>query len=338
VIADLNAIVGDDRLVYLPQSATNVHQAAAHVRQRLQDTLRIERTIKGVVLLGDYATVPSWKMVSTSVQGPNDAPPPPDRAFDEDLCWVWSDDLYGDRNGDRLAELPVSRVPITPNDGWLVGDRFLSLPEAVAVFGVRSHEFAFADCMFKLIESGAMEMAPPASADTVGVNDLEARRLYLVLHGKPNIKTLFRSKGGGEVVNYDLLASHAPTRGVVFAGVCWGALIANKARAVARGESLDSRQTPDLAIALAFLEFGVSAFIGFTALHHLPNNADDAALGSPLHALFWQHVVNGEPPALALFNARHLYLDAVPSTLGESKVIAKHMKAYWSATCLGLGW
>jgi len=75
VIADLNAIVGDDRLVYLPQSATNVHQAAAHVRQRLQDTLRIERTIKGVVLLGDYATVPSWKMVSTSVQWPNDAPP-----------------------------------------------------------------------------------------------------------------------------------------------------------------------------------------------------------------------------------------------------------------------
>jgi hypothetical protein len=339
-IAEVRAIVGT-RLLFIPQSAKNVHQAARHVRQRLQQ----DSTITGVVLLGDYATVPSWKMVATSEQWPNESPPPPDRAFDDDLCWVWSDDLYGDRHGDRLADLPVSRVPITPNKGWL--DPYVPTPDALAAYGVRSDEFGFADCMYKIVDRGTMDKSPPAvaraarpdaSPANVGASDLEARRLYVVLHGQPAIRTFFRNSIGQVVVNYDVLADHAPTRGVVFGGVCWGALIANKARAVARGEPLDARSTTDLSIALAFLKFGVSAFVGFTALHWIPNDPTDAALGSPLHAHFWQRIVNGEPPALALFNARKCYLAAVPSGLDDARVIAKHMKTYWSATCLGLGW
>ncbi len=339
---EVGAFVGD-RLCIVPGKPTTVQDAASLVRQKLTDD-----SIKGVVILGDYEIVPSWAMVSTSNQWPETCPNPPTVGFDKDSWWVWSDDLYSDRNNVRMPEIPVSRMPVPYRDGWFRADPATPAAGSTVTIGLRSKEFAFADSVYQLIGQGeAMWNSPPTAAGQaagasgaltiLGPGDLEADQLYLVLHGRADVGTPFRGEGAVVAVNLAVVGGDWHSQGLIFAAVCWGVLTANSAASSHEGAVVNAR-TPDTSIALALLDHGMNAMVGFTALHYIPNDPTDASLGSPLHAYFWQHITNGAPPALALFQARIRYLNEVPMTGCDPSLMAKAMKTFWSATCLGLGW
>ncbi len=330
-----------DRLCIVPEQPTTVQDAASLVRQKLADD-----TITGVVILGNFEEVPSWAMISTSNKWPQACPRPPGVGPDEDDWWVWSDDLYGDRHNVRMPEIPVSRMPAPLSGGWLRVAP--DTPEAVSTvsIGLRSNEFVFAESVYQLIATReAMWPSPPTAAGRaaggappiLGPGDLEADQLYLVLHGRSDIGTPFRGEDNVTAVNLTVVGGDWHSRGLVFAAVCWGALTANAAASSHEGAVVRAR-TSETSIALTLLDHGMNALVGFTALHYIPNDPKDATLGSPLHAYFWQHIANGVPPALALFQARILYFNEIPLIGCEPTLMAKAMKTFWSANCLGLGW
>jgi hypothetical protein len=110
--AVLSALRASGVVLYdtLPDGLTESAPAAALVRQQLQQ----HREAKGVVLLGGHDIVPSQVL---------DSLPPEIRSAlpgsdDPDEFIVWSDDIYGDREGDRLPEVPVSRIPTASLRIW----------------------------------------------------------------------------------------------------------------------------------------------------------------------------------------------------------------------------
>jgi hypothetical protein len=341
-VGEVGTFVGD-RLCIVPGKPTTVQVAASRVRQKLADD-----SITGVVILGNYEEVPSWAMVSTSNRWPETCPKPVKVGYDQDDWWVWSDDLYGDRHNVRMPEIPVSRMPIPLGGGWFRADPATQEAGSTVTIGLRSNEFAFADSVYQLIaKRQAMWPSPPTAAGraaaagrartVLGPGDLEADRLYLVLHGRSEPGTPFKGEGEVTAVNQTVVGGEWQSQGVIFAAVCWGVLTATPAATSYEGAVVRAR-TPDTSIALALLDHGMNALVGFTALHYIPNDPTDASLGSPLHAYFWQHIANGVPPALAIFQARIRYLNELPIKGCDPALIAKAMKTFWSATCLGLGW
>ena len=82
---------------------------------RVRTAIKSDTAIKGVVLLGGYGVVPS-QIISTLPAELADL-----RIPDRDRLQVWSDDGYGDRDGDGVPELPVSRVPDGRSAEFLLG-------------------------------------------------------------------------------------------------------------------------------------------------------------------------------------------------------------------------
>ncbi len=95
-----------------PEDAFDAVQGLAEVLQRREDE------ITGVVVLGDYTTVPARRVECTDVdlmvELSLDEEKLENAGNDDDAWWVWNDDLYGDRQGTLLPDLPVSRLPIIP--------------------------------------------------------------------------------------------------------------------------------------------------------------------------------------------------------------------------------
>ncbi len=329
-------IVGD-RLFNIPGNPQTIHQAAPLVVARLQE----DDSFVGVVILGDYETVPSRLMFSISSDWPDECPKP-DFNYDHDKWWVWSDDLYGDNDNDRLAELPVSRIPIVPEGGLLGANR--PVPPITA-FGVRGEEFDFAEAAYQLIGQGSMDQTPPAAAmgraaapDTIiDADDLDAPWLYFVLHGSEASGRRFRAKDGTVAVNLDVAGAEQHPHGVIFAGVCWGGLTATSPWVMHEAGGLAARD-PTKSIPLTLIKREVNAFVGFTALHYIPNYQDAPLLGAPLHSYFWQNILCGLPPSLALFRARVQFVANATKHDCDTLATAFDMKTFWSATCLGLGW
>jgi hypothetical protein len=121
---------------------------------------------------------------------------------------------------------------------------------------------------------------------------------------------------------------------VTFAGVCWGALIGTPASLVYRP---DVARPVTESIALSFIDHGVNAFAGFTALHYVPKNGWPR--GGALHGAFWKNIVErGWPPAQALHEARLRFMATSSQRNPNAYLRAIDKKTFWSATCLGLGW
>ncbi|MEA2677027.1 MAG: hypothetical protein QOJ81_1168, partial [Chloroflexota bacterium] len=81
----------------------------AALLDQCQRAVRTSTGAEGVVLLGGYDVVPSFRLdvlgdVLRNRLG-NQV------VADADEFWVWSDQAYGDSDGDSVAEFPVSRIP-----------------------------------------------------------------------------------------------------------------------------------------------------------------------------------------------------------------------------------
>lgn len=349
----LKDLVGD-RMVVMPSPLVDCHEAAQHVRPALER----DTSIKGVVILGDYVTVPSRRMLSLDaalleeLRGSDSDP-----CSDADHWWVWSDDIYGDRDGDGVPDLPVSRLPINPALDGTSGAAFAARSFSRHALGLRASEFPFADAIYcEFMDRDEMRQSPPDAQNaprnhpdpgnwpTLQPGDLAAERLYLVLHGMDGGEMHLK---GTAVPDWTPIAVDGPvvggewhSPGVIVGGICWVALVARPmARWAEPGTPVEPR-TVENSFPLAFLMHGANAFIGFTTWHYIPEqNAGDVTLGGRLHWNVWENITRHNlPPAQALFQARARFIRDTNVTDAHPLDRAIAMKSFWSATCLGFGW
>ncbi len=345
----LVAILGD-RLFYIPDSPRTARDAV----RELPSVLRRHGSIEGVVILGDYSTVPSRRIECTdpallqnlyaSLANPSN---------DVDAWWVWNDDLYGDRSGNLLPELPVSRLPVIPEN---FGAPFAP-PARPSAFGLRASEFPFADTIYKALldPPKVMEQSPPLANDgpssateewegpTLDASQLATDWVYLVLHGLSGADMQLTGTSGQNwvpvAVDGSVVGGSHESPAVVFGGICWGALVADPiARYGGLGSTVVSRLVAN-SFPLKFINHGTNAFVGFTALHHVPDApVTDLILGAPIHRMFWENVTQHDmAPAEALFQAKVAFIQDRLEDI-DSLAQAEEMKAFWSATCIGFGW
>ena len=299
--------------------------------------------VRGVVVLGGYDVVPAQRVSVLDPALRAQLLARPRLSRDPDDWIVWSDDIYGDRDGDGLPELPVSRIPDGKSPELMVaaiqaGDRASGAPRS----GIRNTHRPFADGIYgRLPGRGPMLRSEPILAEQPPAYDLAADRIYFMLHGSHEDGTRYWGEDALEEMIEAVTISTLPAHcdgAVVFAGCCWGALTVQQraSRAVA-GQPV-APKTPAASIALTCLARGARAFIGCTGAHYSPDREPYAFFGGPLHAAFWDHLEAGAAPAEALFAAKIDYLAGVPHGLTDPRSQAIEMKTLRQFTCLGLGW
>jgi beta-lactamase superfamily II metal-dependent hydrolase len=317
----------------IPATMSDGAQTAALVRQQLQKN----SGIKGVVLLGGYDVVPSQRVdclpaaLRSRVSGNGDA----------DNFIVWSDDVYGDADGDLLPELPVSRIP----DGNRAQRVFAAVqaagsPLGQSRMGVRNVARPFANEVFRnLPGSTSMLVSQPLTYDANPRFLLSGDRVYIMLHGDYADGSRFwgeETQGNREAVNISNLPGKSGA--VVFTGCCWGALTVNTpAGRVLNGRRF-GQKSPDDSLAMSFLGRGAVGFIGCTGSHYSPLLPPYKFFGGPMHEEFWRAYSPGRSPAQTLFDAKLQYLKGMPhgqTTANSQAIEYKILRQY---TCLGLGW
>lgn len=346
----LRESLGDRLFDIIPETPEDAFDAVQGLPAELQ---RREGEITGVVILGDYAAVPARRVECTDLDLMLELEinAIPNAGDDDDAWWVWNDDLYGDRWEKFLPDLPVSRLPIIPAR---VGAPF-AMSESQSVFGLRASEFPFADKIaMELPNSPVMLESPPFAmegsdngtgtwAGPILASQLSTDMVYLVLHGRSGADMKFTGtsepKWRPVAVDSTLVGDSWQAPAVAFGAVCWGALVTNStARYTEPGETPEPRPI-EQSFPLEFIDNGANAFVGFTALHHVPETPVTAILlGAPIHRSFWDNVTRlGMAPAEALFQAKAVFIGSLREDV-HILTQAEELKAYWSATCIGFGW
>jgi beta-lactamase superfamily II metal-dependent hydrolase len=312
-------------------------RTATEAESQIRRILAENKNAKGVVILGGYDVVPS-QIVDTLPTDLRNSLPQND---DPDRFIVWSDEIYGDFDGDGLPEVPVSRIP----DGRSAQLIFKALQsESFQTgnnrFGIRNIKRPFATDIFNMLpgqerllvsKDTVFDQQPPIS--------LEADQIYFMLHG--NYQDTRRFWGEGTHLNREAFhISNLPERfkGIVFTGCCWGALTVDTPAGRLHPQISFSPSTVESSIALSFLARGANAFVGCTGAHYSPVEPPFDYFGGPLHAAFWYFYNSGYWAAESLFKAKIEYINQMPH--GRNTVIqqAIEYKILRQFTCLGLGW
>jgi hypothetical protein len=298
----------------------------------------LERDIAGVVILGGYDILPARRL---------DALPASLRAqlgnatSDADNFIVWNDEAYGDRDRDRLPEVPVSRIPDAKSPRLVMAALAAGSPPNPPVrFGVRNSARPFAAGPYALLPGTApLLVSAPTTPSTIGAGNGRGSHVYFMLHGSDVDATRFWGQdnyGTVEAVNI----SNIPRwfAGVVFTGCCWGALtVQTTAANYVPGHPVGVR-TPGTSMALSYLHAGVKAFVGCTGTHYSPTVAPYEYFGGPMHEAFWKRYTEGMGPAEALFRAKIDYAQGLPHGQTSPTGQAIEYKIWKEYTCLGLGW
>lgn len=315
-----------------------VNRPRAGLLAEVRRVLNRDRSIKGVVLIGGYDVVPS-QIVNAAPRELGGR-----QVRDRDRLQVWSDDGYGDRDDDGVPEVPVSRVPDGGSRDLLWTALGTSPPGGVphARSGIRNIRRPFAEEVFVgLPGSGRLYTSEPTAPDLPPFR-LGGEVLYLMLHGSSSDTSVFtgEDQSGEYPVALSVSEVPSPCPPVVFAGCCYGALIADApARDAQPGETVAGRRAAD-SIALTCLARGANAFVGCTGVHYSPTRPPLTYFGEPMHRAFVSHVRAGQPPALALWSAKVDYARGIPHRGAAASVeeIAYENKILRQFTCLGLGW
>lgn len=316
----------------LPAGSSDAAVAASVVRDQLEDRHR------GVVLLGGYDIVPAQKLDTLD---PDLRAKLPASHGDEDDFIVWSDDVYGDVQGDAFPEVPVSRIP----DGLSAELMFAAIQAGrgssrPSRFGLRNSQRPFAQEIYQVL-AGEEDLLICERTTPPDINSsvLDADAIYLMLHGSDSDGTRFWGEdeaGTLEAINLGNIPARSSA--VVFTGCCWGALCVDRPAARTEPGLAPASRTPASSIALSFLRAGALAFIGCTGSHYSPVAKPFTYFGAPMHQAFWERYQQGLAPAQALLQAKQDYLEDMPH--GRSSVQGKAIerKILWQYTCLGLGW
>lgn len=332
--------IPDTKLVDLPVM-DNAAEAARQVRSY------IEQNTKGIVIVGGYDVVPSLQLNILSdslLKEIEDDPESQGEEWDVDEFIVWSDDIYGDVEGDLLPELPVSRIPDGKNPSLILTALKAPLPKMQDKYGVRNIKRPFAIDVFDKVPFAAgqlLEISESCSPKTIKGQSVKGA-LYFMLHGHDHDATRFTGELGTKTGYFEAFDIYNVPENcqetVVFTGCCYGALIAlPKADRKEPGMAVRSR-TYEQSIALAFLNAGVNAFIGCTGAHYSPKIRNENFFGKPMHLSFWSNIQNGKVPAEALFEAKKEYATNIPHGLSKAIYKAIEVKILHQFTCLGIGW
>jgi hypothetical protein len=325
-------------VVDLDPSLTTAEQAAAAVRPRLK-----RGGFAGVVLLGGYDVVPAYRLDVIDAATRRAIRAAGQDRQDSDDFIVWSDQLYGDHNADTLPEMPVSRVPDGRRKDVLLAA--LAAPRFTPGnrFGVGNQHRPFAVNVFPGVpgRGGQLQASAPHRPGQAARNAASAA-VYFMLHGSWQDGTLFMGEeASGETCDaLDLsdVPSQAPGA-VVFAGCCWGALVADPPAARVQGAQTPLRpRGPERSIAVKYLLAGASAFVGCTGTHYSPGEPPYDYYGKPMHDAFWANLKAGRPPAEALYLAKKEFARRMPHGRTDPFSRAVELKILRQFVCLGLGW
>lgn len=286
--------------------------------------------VDGVVLLGGYDVVRSQRLdVLTDVLRKAGSCLP-----DLDDYIVWSDDCFGDTDGDGLPEIPVSRIPDAGSADFLLD--ILCCPTGTAQssrFGIRNSARPYADNVFNAITGNeAINISAPFAVGHTQKNHIDAAGIYMVLHGSKHDQSMFwgEDSSGTHLQAFSLGCIPDGLSGVVFSGACWGALCVEKPAT----DTPDGTQAVPLkttqSIALRFLEAGATTYVGATGAHYSP-------ISGAIHHKFWEGVMGGTPPAKALFDAKAYFAPHV-YTWPNADEYGYMFKTWRQFTCLGFGW
>lgn len=315
----------DDRFSGRPAA-----EAAALLRRH------VAQGVDGVILLGGHDVMASQIV---------DSLPPTVRGNvrfrDPDDFIVWSDDVYGDLDGDGWPELPISRIPDGKSAALLRAAITAELPDGrdgASDVGVRNVARPFAQGVFGLLGGGDEYISCPLVHEQLDASRLAHGRLYFMLHGSDWDASRFwgeQTQNDAEAVNLRNVPDRS--RSVVFTGCCWGALTVDTRASRVTGDRPVAVRTPDASLALRFLAAGCAAFVGCTGAHYSPSEEPYDYFGAPLHRAFWDAYLRGAAPAVALLEAKRQYLLGIPHRRGHA-FEAIELKIARQYTCLGLGW
>lgn len=309
----------------------------ASVAEIVKGQLGQKPGVRGIVIIGGYDVVPSQirDCLPTSLrQGlPSNEDP--------DQFAVWSDDIYGLPDAAGMPTLSVSRVP----DGKSAQLVFAAIqaknvPLDNPRTGVRNVARPFAQPIYESLPGTAnMLVSKPSVFNQNPTPNLQADRVYFMLHGDYVDSTRFWGEGttnNSEAVNI----SNVPQQSgrVVFAGCCWGALVADTPAGLVEPNRPFGQKSADASIALTFLSNGANAFVGCTGAHYSPTEAPYQYFGGPMHQAFWRAFNAGAPAAEALLRAKREYSSGIPHGQTSALSRAIEYKILRQYTCLGLGW
>lgn len=310
--------------------------ASAAAREVVAE-LRRSGDRRGVVIVGGHDVVPSLvtdclpAALRARVRSADDA----------DEFIVWSDDAYGDLDGDGMPELPVSRIPDGKSAELVL--KALQADDArrpETRCGVRNVARPFADGVFALLQNPrGLLVSAPATFNMAPPFALDADAVYLMLHGDADDSTRF---WGEDPPDYPVAVARGNVPGragrVVLAGACWGALTAGQPAARVAPGVAPGQKALESSLALAFLASGSTAFVGCTGSHYSPTEPPYEFSGGPMHSAFWSSVLAGSPPAQALLEAKIQYAKGMPHGQDTATMQAVEYKILREFTCLGLGW
>ena len=325
------------RILDLPGAPATAEQAADKVRAGLA-----AEKYTGVVILGGYDVVPAHRLDVLDAGSRSALEAAGQDDDDADHFIVWSDDIYGDTDGDFIPELPVSRIP----DGRRADVVFNALaaanPSSGRRFGVRNIHRPFAEPIFQELPGGGgrLEVSETFGPEKV-VTGSPAGAVYFMLHGSARDATRFwgETKGGSVFEAFAVEnVPEAAAGSVVFSGCCWGALAMSPAAASIRPETPLRPRSPESSVAVSYLRAGALAFVGCTGSHYSPVKAPYDYFGKPLHESFWAEIRKGAPPAEALFQAKKSFAQRMPHGRTDPFSRAVEVKLLRQFTCLGLGW
>lgn len=299
--------------------------------------------MKGIVIVGGYDVVPAGVIDVLSDHLRRELGGDADEELDQFI--VWSDEEYGDVDGDRIAELPVSRVADGRDAATFLAAMQAGSPTRFERFGVRNVERPFADGVWGGISgSRPLNVSEKFLSKQVDPAHLDSSSHYFMLHGRHDDGTVFtgESRGGGNPIAFEIGSVPKTFSGLVFSGCCWGALTVEQ-RACDIGTAPVTPRAPERSIAVSYLKAGANCFIGSTGAHYSgPDTDPDENLAYPLHEAFYKTLFAGSSlqGAAALFRARSDFSRYIAQGKGAWEPIdyARRLKNRAQFTCLGLGW
>lgn len=324
------------QLLDIDPSLVKAEDVAPIVRKKLN-----EIDPKGVVIIGGYDVVPSQQLDVLDKELRKALITAGKERKDADGFIVWSDDLYGDKEGDLLAEIPVSRIPDARDANFLRTALQANSFKQAGRFGIRNYARPFAEETFSVMPGSGKPIEVSADFGPGNVKpNIALGAVYYMLHGSDRDGSRFwgETDGGEEYEAFSIDNIPPASQGsVVFTGCCWGALTVFQPAARFNGNTPAPRNTTE-SIALSYLKAGALAFIGCTGSHYSPLKKPYNYYGKPMHDEFWKGIIKGVAPAEALFNAKKEYAKKIPHDLKDIFSLSIEVKILRQYTCLGLGW
>lgn len=267
---------------------------------RVESLVSPGRHLDYVIIVGDGKVVPFWYLENPAADSDGD--------FPSDAPYAVSGG--SDADDYLLPDRVVARVPLAAGPGG----GLLSYLEALASGGppgpVPGGRFGLSALQWKresakvynVIAGEGLRTSPPVDTGGFDPGWLESEALfYFNVHGSKEEKYWYGQDGLSypKVLSPDIVAEASPAGAIVLSEACYGGLVEGK--------------TPADSVAMEFMDKGVSAFVGSSAIAY--GSPDENLTEADLLAyLFYKRLTGGDTVGSALREAK---IDFAAEMLGR---------------------